>query len=140
MTTERTLCIFKPDVAERGIAGQLTTKIEEKGFKIIAQKKIYLTKPQAEAFYREHALRPFFQPLTTFMSRGPITVIVLEKENCILEYRELIGATKPEEQLPNTIRKLFATSVEENCIHGSDSIEAARREIGFFFSDLELIF
>ena len=136
---QRTFAMIKPDAVEKNIAGKIISKIEEKGFNIVAIKKLQLTKAQAEEFYREHALKPFFAGLVDFMTRSPIIAMVLEKENCVLEYRQLMGATKPEEQLPGTIRKEFAASIQENCVHGSDSIESARREVHFFFSDLDLI-
>lgn len=136
---QRTFAMIKPDAVEKNIVGKIISKIEEKGFNIVAIKKLQLTRGQAEEFYREHALKPFFNGLIDFMTRGPIIAMVLEKENCVLEYRQLMGATKPEEQVAGTIRKEFATSIQENCVHGSDSIESARREVHFFFNDLDLI-
>lgn len=135
---ERTLSIIKPDAVERGLEGSIVTMIEESGFKIIAQKKVWLTKTQAELFYREHSAKGFFNDLTDFMSRSPIVVQILEKENAVVDYRTLMGTTDPKNADKNTIRKQFGKSISENSVHGSDNIESAYRETHFFFSDVEV--
>lgn len=135
---ERTLSIIKPDAVERGLEGSIVTMIEESGFKIIAQKKVWLTKTQAELFYREHSAKGFFNDLTDFMSRSPIVVQILEKENAVVDYRTLMGTTDPKNADKNTIRKQFGKSISENSVHGSDNIESAYRETHFFFSDIEV--
>lgn len=135
---ERTLSIIKPDAVERKLEGAIVSKIEEKGFNIIAQKKVWLTKKQAELFYREHSAKPFFEELSTFMSSGPIIVQVLEKENAVVEYRTLMGATDPKQAEEGTLRKMFAESISRNSVHGSDNIESAFRETHFFFSQIEM--
>ncbi len=136
---ERTFAIIKPDAVERGLSGRVVEKIETAGFKIVGMKKIHLTKAQAEGFYYVHKERPFFDNLTTFMSRSPVIVLALEKENAIVKWRELMGATNPAAADPGTIRKEFGVSIEENTVHGSDSPESASFEIPYFFSELELI-
>lgn len=135
---ERTLSIIKPDAVERGLEGSIVTMIEESGFKIVAQKKVWLTKTQAELFYREHSAKGFFNDLTDFMSRSPIVVQILEKENAVVDYRTLMGTTDPKNADKNTIRKQFGKSISENSVHGSDNIESAYRETHFFFSDVEV--
>ncbi len=135
---ERTLSIIKPDAVERKLEGAIVSKIEEKGFSIIAQKKIWMTKKQAELFYREHSAKPFFEDLTNFMSSGPVIVQVLEKENAVVEYRTLMGATDPKQAEEGTLRKMFAESISRNSVHGSDNIESAFRETHFFFSQIEM--
>ncbi|MBO4956473.1 MAG: nucleoside-diphosphate kinase [Rickettsiales bacterium] len=135
---ERTLSIIKPDAVERGLEGSIVTMIEESGFKIVAQKKVWLTKTQAELFYREHSAKGFFNDLTDFMSRSPIVVQILEKENAVVDYRTLMGTTDPKNADKNTIRKQFGKSISENSVHGSDNIESAYRETHFFFSDIEV--
>lgn len=138
MTVEKTLSIIKPDAIERNLEGSIISMIEEKGFKIIAQKKVWLTKKQAELFYREHSAKGFFNDLTDFMSRSPVVVQILEKENAVVDYRTLMGATNPANADDGTIRKQFAKSISENSVHGSDNIESAYRETHFFFSDIEI--
>lgn len=135
---ERTFAIIKPDAVERNLTGRVVEKIEGAGFKIIGMKKIHLTKVQAEGFYYVHKERPFFNNLTTFMSRSPVVVLALEKENAIVKWRELMGATNPANAEAGTIRKEFGVSIEENTVHGSDSPESAAFEIPYFFSELEL--
>ena len=136
---ERTFAIIKPDAVERNLTGTLLEKIEGAGFKIVGMKKLHLTKAQAEGFYYVHKARPFFNNLCTFMSRSPVVVLALEKENGILDWRELMEATNPADAEAGTIRKDFGVSIEENTVHGSDSPESASFEIPYFFSQLELI-
>jgi len=135
---ERTFAIIKPDAVERNLTGRVVEKIEGAGFKIIGMKKIHLTKGQAEGFYYVHKERPFFSNLTTFMARSPVVVLALEKENAIVTWRELMGATNPANAEAETIRREFGVSIEENTVHGSDSPESASFEIPYFFSELEL--
>ncbi len=136
---ERTLGIIKPDAVGAKNAGKIIDMLETNGFSVIGMKKIHLTKEQAKKFYIVHKERPFYDSLTTFMSEGPIIVMVLEKENAIEDYRKLMGATNPEEAEDGTIRKLFGTNIERNAVHGSDSKESASYEIPFFFNELELV-
>lgn len=139
MATERTLSIIKPDATKRNITGKINAKFEEAGLRIIAQKRIHLTKAQAGEFYKVHSERPFYDELTTFMASGPVVVQVLEGENAIAENRRVMGATNPADAEPGTIRAEFAESVGENSVHGSDAPETAKEEIAFFFSGLELV-
>ncbi len=136
---ERTLGIIKPDAVAAKNASKIIDMLEVNGFSIIGMKKIHLTKEQAKKFYIVHRERPFYDSLTTFMSEGPIIVMVLEKENAIEDYRKLMGTTNPKEAEEGTIRKLFGTNIERNAVHGSDSMESANFEIPFFFSELELM-
>lgn len=136
---ERTFAIIKPDAVERGLAGKILNKIEENGFRVVGMKKIFLTKAQAEGFYYVHKERPFFNDLCSFMSRSPVIVLALEKENAIADWRTLMGATNPANADPGTIRKEFAKNIEENSVHGSDAPETAAFEIPYFFSALELV-
>jgi len=136
---ERTLAIIKPDAVERGLTGRILARIEEKGFKIVGMKKIHLSLAQAEGFYYVHKERPFFKDLCSFMSRSPVVVLCLEKENAIADWRTLMGATNPANAEPGTIRKDFARNIEENSSHGSDAPETAAFEIPYFFSSLELV-
>jgi nucleoside-diphosphate kinase len=135
---EKTFAIIKPDTCKRNVAGKILSKIEEKGFRVIALKKIAMTRTQAEGFYAVHRGKPFFDSLTDFMSSGPCLVMVLEKENAIAAWRAFMGATNPANAEPGTIRKEFAQSVEANAVHGSDAPETADYEIKYFFSALEL--
>ena len=135
MAVERTLSIIKPDAVERGFTGPILAKIEEAGLKLIALRMVRLSLKEAEAFYAVHAERPFFRSLVEFMTSGPVVVSALEGENAITRYRELMGATNPEEAAEGTIRKLYATNIERNAVHGSDAPETAATEIDFFFSD-----
>ncbi len=136
---ERTLAIIKPDAVASKFAGKIIEMLEESGFSIIGMKKIKLSKEDAKKFYIVHKDRPFYDSLTTFMSEGPIIVMVLEKENAIEDYRKLMGATNPEEAEEGTIRKRFGKNIERNAVHGSDSKESANFEIPFFFSEIELV-
>lgn len=135
---ERTLSIIKPDATERNLTGAIDAIIENAGFRIIAQKKICLTRKQAEGFYAEHKEKAFFDSLVEFMSSGPVVVQVLEKENAIADYRALMGATNPANAEEGTIRKKFALSIDRNSVHGSDSPESAKREVSYFFSEIEI--
>ena len=137
--SQRTFSIIKPDAVRKGYAGAILAEIEKAGFKIIAVKKLSISKQQAEGFYHVHAQRPFFDSLTSFMSSGPIFPLVLEKENAIADLRKLMGATNPANAEEGTIRKKFAGSIEENAIHGSDAEETATFEIGYFFAGYELV-
>ena len=139
MPIQRTLSIIKPDAMNSKLSGSIIKFIEEKGFKILAQKKITLTRKQAEAFYAVHKERPFYNDLTSFMTSGPCMVLALKKENAVKAWRKTIGATNPSEAEDNTIRKEFATSVQENAVHGSDSNENAEKEIAFFFTESEIL-
>lgn len=135
---ERTLSIVKPDGTEKNVVGEVLGRFEKNGIKVVALKMVKLTKEDAEGFYAVHKERPFFGSLTDFMSRGPIVVMVLEGENAIAKVREIMGATNPEEAADGTIRKDFASNIEENTVHGSDSPESADYEINYFFNALEL--
>jgi len=135
---ERTFAIIKPDAVERNIIGRILKKVEAAGFKIVGMKKLHLTKTQAEGFYYVHKERPFFNDLCTFMSRSPVIVMALEREDAILKWRELMGATNPANAATGTIRQEFGVSIEENTVHGSDAPETAAFEIPYFFSQLEL--
>jgi nucleoside-diphosphate kinase len=136
---ERTFAIIKPDAVERNITGKILSRIEGAGFRIVGMKKIQLSKAQAEGFYYVHKERPFFGDLCSFMSRSPVIVLALERENAILGWREVMGATNPANAEPGTIRKDFGVGIEENSVHGSDSPESAAFEIPYFFSQLELV-
>lgn len=135
--TNRTFTMIKPDATEKGHTGAILQKINEAGFRIVAMKMTHLSAIKAGEFYEVHKERPFYGELVEFMSRGPITAAILEKENAVEEFRKLIGATNPAQADEGTIRKLFATSIGENAIHGSDSDENAKIEGDFFFSKLE---
>ncbi len=139
MAIERTLSIIKPDATRRNITGRIIAKFEEAGLRIVAQKRIHLTKEQAGRFYAVHKERPFYDELCEFMASAPIVVQVLEGENAIAKNREVMGATNPAEAAEGTIRKEFALSIGENSVHGSDSPETAKEEIAFFFSELEIV-
>jgi nucleoside-diphosphate kinase len=136
--SQRTFSIIKPDAVRKGDTGAILAEIQKAGFKIVAIKKLSLSKAQAEGFYYVHAARPFFDELTTFMSSGPIFPMVLEKDNAIADLRKLMGATDPAKADPGTIRKQFASSIGENAIHGSDAEDTAAFEIGYFFAGYEL--
>jgi nucleoside-diphosphate kinase len=135
---ERTLAIVKPDAVSRRLTGEIIKRYEAQGFQIVAIKKIRITKSQAEGFYYVHRKRPFFDSLATFMAGGPMVVLVLEGEDVIKRHRDLMGATNPKEADKGTIRREFGTDIEHNVVHGSDSLESAQFEIGYFFSGLEL--
>lgn len=139
MAKERTLSIIKPDGTKKNYIGNILSRFEKAGLNIVALKKTCLTRSEAEAFYAVHRERPFYQSLTEFMCSGPVVVSVLEGENAIAKNRELMGATNPAEAGEGTIRKDLAENVEVNTVHGSDAPETAEEEIGFFFSDKELI-
>jgi nucleoside-diphosphate kinase len=138
LSMEKTFAIIKPDACTRNITGKVLARIEDGGFQVIAMKKIWMTKKQAEGFYAVHRGKPFFNSLTDFMSSGPCIVMVLQKENAIAAWRSLMGATDPVNAGPGTIRKDFARSMEANTVHGSDAPETAAYEIAYFFSALEL--
>ena len=138
MSIEQTLSIIKPDATSRNITGQVNSIIEKSGLKIIGQKRVKLTEETAGKFYEVHKERPFFQDLVSFMISGPVVVQVLQGENAVSLYRKVMGATNPEEAEVGTIRKEFALSIEANSVHGSDSIENAKKEISFFFSETEI--
>jgi nucleoside-diphosphate kinase len=139
MALERTLSIIKPDATKRDLTGKINAKFEEAGLRIVAQKRIRMTRAQAEGFYAVHKERPFFGELVEFMISGPVVVQVLEGENAVLKNREVMGATNPANAAPGTIRKEFALSVGENSVHGSDAPETAAQEIKFFFTDDEIV-
>ena len=139
MSLEKTLSIIKPDAVKRDLTGKIIAMFEEKGLRVVAQKKIWLSKAQAGSFYDVHRDRPFFGELCEFMSSGPIVVQVLEGNSAIELNREIMGATNPDQAEAGTIRKEFALSMTENSAHGSDSPETAREEISFFFSGLEIL-
>ena len=136
---ERTLSIIKPDGVGRGLVGEVVKRLESNELNIIAMKMIHMTKAQAEGFYAVHKERPFFESLTTFMSSGPAIVMVLEGDNVIARYRELMGATNFEEAAEGTIRREFATDIEKNVVHGSDAPETAAFEIGYYFNSFEIV-
>jgi nucleoside-diphosphate kinase len=138
MSRERTFSILKPDATERNITGSVNAVIEEAGFRIVAQKRLQLSRSQAEQFYAVHAARPFYGELVDYMISAPVVVQVLERDNAVTKYREIMGATNPANADEGTIRKLFAESIERNTVHGSDSLENAAIEIGFFFSSSEI--
>ena len=138
MATQRTLSIIKPDATRRNLTGKVNAKFEEAGLRIVAQKRLHLSEAQAGAFYAVHKERPFYKDLVSFMISGPVVVQVLEGENAVAKNREIMGATNPANAAPGTIRKDFAESIEANSVHGSDSLENAEREVGFFFSEIEI--
>ena len=136
---DHTFSIIKPDAVKRNLIGHINQIIEKAGLKIIASKKMYLTKQQAETFYSVHKERPFFNSLVEFMTSGPVQVQVLEGSDAVASYRKIMGATNPDDAEEGTIRKLYAESIEANSVHGSDSVENASIEINFFFSGSELV-
>ncbi len=137
--TERTFSIIKPDATEKNLTGAVNAVIEAAGLRIVAQKRIKLSQAQAEKFYEIHNERPFFGELVEFMTRAPVVVQVLEGENAVARYREVMGATNPAQAAEGTIRKLYADSVGENSVHGSDSLDNAKIEIAQFFTDDEIV-
>jgi len=139
MAVQRTFSIIKPDATKRNITGKVNAKIEEAGLRIIAQKRLQLTEEQAGGFYAVHKERPFYNDLVKFMTSGPVVVQVLEGENAIAKYREVMGATNPSEADAGTIRAEFAESIDANTVHGSDAPETAAEEIPFFFSEDEIV-
>jgi nucleoside-diphosphate kinase len=138
MAVERTLSIIKPDATRRNLTGAINERFERNGLRIVAQKRLLLTREMAERFYAVHAQRPFYASLVGFMTSGPVVVQVLEGENAVARNREVMGATDPAKADPGTIRKDFAESIEANSVHGSDSPENAAQEIAFFFSQVEI--
>jgi len=136
---ERTFSIIKPDATERNLTGAINAKFEEAGLKIAAQRKIMMTRAQAEKFYDVHKERPFYGELVDFMVSGPVVIQVLEGENAVAKNREIMGATNPDEAAPGTIRREFAKSIGENSVHGSDSAENAEKEMFFFFHPSEIV-
>ena len=139
MALERTFSIIKPDATRRNLTGAIVDRLEKAGLRVIAQRRIRLSKDQAEAFYGVHRERPFFGSLVEFMTSGPVVVQVLEGENAIAKNREVMGATNPANAAPGTIRKDFAESIEANSVHGSDAPETAANEIRFFFRELDIV-
>jgi nucleoside-diphosphate kinase len=139
MAVERTLSIIKPDATRRNITGRINAKLEEAGLRIVAQKRLKLSKTRARAFYAVHKDRPFYRSLVAFMTSGPVVVQVLEGENAVARNRDVMGATNPAQAAPGTIRKEFAESIEANSVHGSDSAENAAKEIKFFFKKSEIV-
>jgi nucleoside-diphosphate kinase len=137
MALERTLSIIKPDAVEKRSEGAIIARLQEEGFTICAMKRIHLTRSAAEGFYAEHAGKGFFAELVEFMSRGPIVIMALEREDAVAKYREVIGATDPQKAAEGTIRKKYGANVGENAVHGSDSTTTAAREIGYFFAGYE---
>jgi nucleoside-diphosphate kinase len=139
MTLEHTFSIIKPDATERNLIGKINSYLENAGLKIVAQKMVVLSKAQAEEFYSEHKQRPFFTGLVSYMISGPVVLQVLKGENAVAKNREIMGATNPKEAAAGTIRKDFAKDIEANSVHGSDSLESAKREISFFFDKEEIV-
>ncbi|MGQ7791507.1 nucleoside-diphosphate kinase [Faunimonas sp. B44] len=139
MAIERTFSIIKPDATERNITGKIIDKLEGAGLRVVAQKRIRMTRQQAEGFYAVHKERPFFGELVETMTAGPVVVQVLEGEDAIAKNREVMGATNPKDAAPGTIRKEFARSIGENSVHGSDGPDTAKQEIAFFFKDDEIV-
>ncbi len=140
LSTERTLGLIKPDALAAGYLGRILADIEQAGFKIVALRMLHLTRTQAEGFYAAHQNKPFFASLVNFMTSGPIVAFVIERENAIEAYRELMGTTDPAKAAPHTLRARYAQNIERNAVHGSDSPEAAQREIHFFFAAHELLY
>ena len=137
---EQTLSIIKPDAVERNLQDQIKNEFKNNGFEILKEKKIHISKEEAEKFYKVHESKPFYNDLCAYLSSGPIVVMSLQKDNAVLENRKLMGATNPKEAEIGTIRNEFAESIEANSVHGSDSIEDAKSEIAFFFAEIELVF
>jgi nucleoside-diphosphate kinase len=139
MATQRTFSIIKPDATRRNITGKILTCLEEAGLRVVAQRRIHMTRAQAEGFYAVHKERPFFSDLCSYMTSGPVVVQVLEGEDAVAKNREVMGATDPAKAAPGTIRAQFGESIEANSVHGSDSPENAATEIGFFFAEVDLV-
>ncbi|OGQ13050.1 MAG: nucleoside-diphosphate kinase [Deltaproteobacteria bacterium RBG_16_71_12] len=139
MATQRTLSIIKPDGIKKNAVGKIIAMLEEAGLRVVAAKRVQLTKAEAEGFYAVHRQRPFFGELVAFMLSGPVMLLVLEGEDAIAKNREIMGATDPAKAAPGTIRKLYAASIGENTVHGSDAPETAKFEIGWFFADSEIL-
>lgn len=138
MANERTLSIIKPDAVAKNLIGRIYAEFEKAGLRIIAAKMVHLTKAQAQAFYAVHKERPFYNDLVSFMTSGPVMVQVLEGENAVGKHRDVMGATDPKKAAPGTIRAQFASSIEENACHGSDSLDNAKTEVAFFFGAMEM--
>lgn len=138
MALERTLSIIKPDAVRKNLIGKIYTCFENAGFHVVAAKMMHLSKEQAEKFYDIHRARPFFNDLVKFMMSGPVMVQVLQSDNAVLKHRDIMGATNPKDAAAGTIRALYADSIDENAVHGSDSLDNAKNEIAFFFSDKEI--
>ncbi|MES2121978.1 MAG: nucleoside-diphosphate kinase [Chlamydiota bacterium] len=138
MSQEQTLSILKPDAVSANNIGAILSRFEKAGLKIVAARMLHLSTEQAKAFYAVHAHRPFFQELVTFMTEGPVLVMALEGDNAVAKNRDLMGATNPKEAAPGTIRADFAKSIDKNAVHGSDSLENAKKEISFFFKPQEI--
>jgi nucleoside-diphosphate kinase len=139
MASERTLSIIKPDATRRNLTGRINARLEEAGLRIVAQKRLRLTREQAEAFYAVHHERPFFAGLVSFMTSGPVVVQVLQGDDAVARNREVMGATDPKKAAAGTIRAEFAQDIEANSVHGSDSAETAAAEIAYFFAGIELV-
>lgn len=139
MAVERTFSIIKPDATRRNLTGKINARFEDNGLRIVAQRRIWMTRAQAEQFYGVHKARPFFNDLCTFMTSGPVVVQVLEGENAIAKNRDIMGATNPANAAAGTIRKDFAESIEANSVHGSDSVENAAIEIAYFFAGADIV-
>ncbi len=139
MAIEHTFSIIKPDATSRNLTGAINAMIEKAGLRIVAQKRVLISRQQAERFYAVHRARPFFRELVDFMTSGPVVVQVLEGENAIAAYRDLMGATDPAKAAPDTIRKVFARSIGENSVHGSDAADTAEKEIAQFFAENEIV-
>ncbi|HEY7839035.1 MAG TPA: nucleoside-diphosphate kinase [Terriglobales bacterium] len=139
MSTERTLTIVKPDAVAAHHTGAILAHLEQAGFRIVGLRRLRLSREQAEAFYAVHRERGFYQDLVRFMTEGPVVPVVLERENAVAELRRVMGATDPAKAEPGTLRKMYATSIERNAIHGSDAAETARQEIAFFFAQADLL-
>jgi len=139
MAIERTLSIIKPDATRRNLTGQVLSRLEAAGLRVVAQKRLWLTRAQAEGFYAVHRERPFFDSLCQFMTSGPVVVQVLEGESAVQKNRDVMGATDPAKAAPGSIRAEFAESIEANSVHGSDSVENAAAEIAYFFSQVEIV-
>ncbi|HEY6461320.1 MAG TPA: nucleoside-diphosphate kinase [Polyangiaceae bacterium] len=138
MAVERTLCIVKPDAVEKRMGGAILARVEEGGFRVLGLRMMHLSRPVAEGFYEIHRQRPFFGELVQFMTRSPVIVAVLERDNAVAAWRDLMGATDPAKAAAGTIRKQFGSNVGENATHGSDSLDNARREIAYFFQGAEV--
>ena len=136
---ERTLCIVKPDAVEKRVQGAILKHLQEEGFRIVAMKQTTLPRATAEGFYAVHKARPFFDELCTFMTRGPVVIVALERENAVQHYRNVIGATDPAKAAEGTVRKLYGANVGENAVHGSDSVENGRIECAYFFAGHDLL-
>lgn len=139
MAVERTFSMIKPDATRANLTGKITARLEENGLRVVASKRVWMSRRQAEGFYAVHRARPFFGELCEFMSSGPTVIQVLEGENAILKNREIMGATDPAKAAPGTIRRDFAKSIGENAVHGSDAPETARQEIAYWFSETEIV-